>query len=394
VKNGSDPVLATDVLVVTSADGQNTTTYSISVDPLDGNNTLTLATGSTLTLEREGDAGTVSGFAPGTPIADVLAGVKGPNLASLSVMNTAGELVPLKYMNKDTVYVNTVATNDIIFEVKAQNGDVAEYSLTPTSLASDAFVLSNVYIVTETTSIISAIPGGTAVSGLMGNLMPAPGATLEIYNKAGMPRELGTLAYDDYLIVTSEDGTVSRAYALNFVGEQGEEEVRGPAPDPTNLVLVDVSATGEVSLAWDYESGLEFGFVIVRDDAVIDTVMAAEFKETVTLGNTYNYSVYAYNEFGNTNSVDLSVLAWPTSTGMHDAEISIYPSVTQDWLYFRNLPAESQVVVVDLTGRTVVVRKSADLNNGLSLEPYEKGYYLIKVMRNQENVKMVKVIKQ
>jgi hypothetical protein len=170
--------------------------------------------------------------------------------------------------------------------------------------------------------------------------------------------------------------------------------VRRLPPDPTNPRVVSVSATGTVSLTWDYDFGLEFGFVIVRDGIVIDTVDTNQFVQDLTLNNTYDYSIYAYNEFGNTEAVNLSVKVWPTSVENRENDISVYPSVTIDRIYFRNLPENSRIVVVDLAGRAILSKSSVDLSDGLSLEPYAKGYYLVKVMKEHELVKMIKVVKQ
>ncbi|MFW5877717.1 MAG: T9SS type A sorting domain-containing protein [bacterium] len=394
-KAASEEIIETDLLSVTSSDGKNTTIYKITLEELDDNNTLTLVSGSDLTITRgDGDEGVISDFTFGESIKNVLDDIKVPGKATLSVINEAGELLPLTVLNNDTVKVETKIDSDVYFRVRAENGDVAIYHLDPEVLSSEAYVISSVYDVIEETSTINHVSDGTSVSSFLANIHVVPGATVKILDKQQNERTLGKIAYDDYITVTSEDETVTRSYLIQFINEEGDELLREPAPAPQNLRLVSVSEEGTVSLAWDYDFGLEYGFVIERDDAIIDTVMSNSFEdEGLTVGGTYNYTVYAYNEFGNTSALDITVVAWPTSVDTKEAKgISIYPNVTTDMIYFRNLPENSRVAVIDLAGRSVLMKNASDLSDGISLKPYEKGYYLIKVLEGNKNVKSLKVI--
>jgi len=74
-------------------------------------------------------------------------------------------------------------------------------------------------------------------------------------------------------------------------------------------------------------------------------------------------------------------------------EISIYPNPAADRVYFNNLPENSRIVLVDLLGRNIIEKNSSELSDGLSLQPYTKGYYMIRVMQGPELVKTIKVIK-
>jgi hypothetical protein len=75
-------------------------------------------------------------------------------------------------------------------------------------------------------------------------------------------------------------------------------------------------------------------------------------------------------------------------------EISIIPNPTADMVYFRNVPEDSRVLLVDLKGRNVLEKSASELNGGLSLQPYANGLYLIRVMKGQEHIKSVKIIKK
>ena len=74
--------------------------------------------------------------------------------------------------------------------------------------------------------------------------------------------------------------------------------------------------------------------------------------------------------------------------------INVYPSTTTDKVNFNNLPENSRIELLDMTGRKLLMKNASELNAGLSLESYAKGLYLIKVMQGQENVKSVKVFKK
>jgi hypothetical protein len=396
-----------DVLTVTSANGENQTVYTISLTPLDDNNTLTPSTawgGTDLVITREGDKGLISNFPFGRIIGWVLADVVAPATASLSIINADGELLPLSVWNNDTVKVDAVASENVYFKVTAENGDVAMYRLQPLTSASAAYVLSDIYLVAQggaqaSAGTIRAVIPGTAVSAFYANLKPVSGATMQVHDKYGMARTSGNLKYDDFLYVTSEDGSVTKIYQIDLILEpEGLNFApRQLCPDPSNLVLVNVSQDGaEATLQWDYDFGLEFGFVVMRNGMVVDTVYTNSIKDSgLVKSQTYQYSVYAFNEFGKSGDVSLTVITHPTSATTIDVnEISVYPTVTRDRIHFLNLPPNSRVAVSDLTGRTLLVLNARNLESGLSLQNYPNGIYLVRVMEDNKFLKSVKIIKQ
>jgi hypothetical protein len=398
-KELTDAVEENDLLTVTSANGENQTVYTLSLEALDDNNTLTLADNSELTINRDGDEGIISGFPFGSSLSYVFEQIIKPATAELRIVNAKDELLSLNVLNNDTVKVPRTVDSHVYFKVTAENGDVALYHLQSTSLASEAYVLSDVYIIDQGGSVISIIPGGTSVSTLLNNLIPVNGASLELRDKSGLERTFGNVAFDDLLYVTSEDESTMKAYALQFINDpvDRKEEVRGPAPSPTNLRLSALSEDGtEVTIEWDYDFGMEYGFVIVRDGVVLDTISTNTFIDAgLAVNMTYEYSVYAYNEFGDSDAVEITVSTSPTSVEGLDAQsISIYPNPASDRVYFRNLPEGSRVILTDITGRNLVIRSAEDLHNGLSLQPYASGYYLIRIISGSEHVKTIRLLKQ
>lgn len=78
----------------------------------------------------------------------------------------------------------------------------------------------------------------------------------------------------------------------------------------------------------------------------------------------------------------------------YTSNISVYPTVTTDMIYFRDLPENSRIELLDMLGRSVFVRNSSEIRGGLSLQAYDKGLFLIRVMQGQEHLQSMKVFKQ
>jgi hypothetical protein len=103
-------------------------------------------------------------------------------------------------------------------------------------------------------------------------------------------------------------------------------------------------------------------------------------------GATYteNADITLYAIWSEVTSVDQNII---------DA-ISIYPSMTTDRVYFKNVSEDSHVILVDISGRRLVENSVSELNGSLSMQPYEDGIYLIRVMRGHELVRTFKVLKK
>jgi hypothetical protein len=216
-KELSEAVETGDKLTVISADGENTTTYSIIVQPLDNQVELTAISGSSLVITGEDETGTISGFTFGATLQDIFAEVEKPEFASLRIINEEGNLVPLNTMNTDSLKVKTLALPGIYFKVIAQNGtDSRTYALQPDTNPSDAYVLSDVYTVLQDSSAITVIPFVTSVSTFLNNIYAASGGTITIYDRAGNERTVGQMNYDDRLVVTSQDGSNFKITTCNL----------------------------------------------------------------------------------------------------------------------------------------------------------------------------------
>jgi uncharacterized repeat protein (TIGR02543 family) len=87
---------------------------------------------------------------------------------------------------------------------------------------------------------------------------------------------------------------------------------------------------------------------------------------------------------------------WNSTTQVNQIgynEISIYPNPATDMIYFKNVPENSRMVMMDLTGRSILDINASELSRGLSLQPYQNGLYLIRIIHGLEVIATVKVIK-
>lgn len=213
-----------DTLIVLSADSLNTTKYIIEVseEGLSSNAVLTSSKyeiiiekqpKSATEIEEDG-TGIIKGFEYGTSLRTVLANIEIPAGANLTVINGQGAYVPLNTLNFDTSYVNVTVKGDIYFDVLAENGVTKiVYQLQPNTSENDAFILSDVYVVSQKENLVNYIPRGTIAQTLISNVSPSLGATIKVVDKMGYER-VGTLYEDDKIVVTSANGLVKRVYHL------------------------------------------------------------------------------------------------------------------------------------------------------------------------------------
>lgn len=377
-------IIDNDTLVVTSQTG-NVTRYVISTAALDGDNVLVPVDGSGVTVDVSGVTGTVGGFALGTTIKGLLENLQVPSLAILTVIDEGGNLVPMQMLNNDTMYVDVVVSQDYQFEVTAENGDIITYDLAPAVGASDAMVVSDLYsVLEEPVKVIFNIDEGTTVRVFMENIVASEGATVRILIKSGQERVDGQLNYDDVLAVTSSDGTVTVVYILNFLKELAAfvtsdvfaiDQLAAMISVPENttvesLVAGLAPAPQAVITVYDVDQNVKTTGTVLDTDVV--TVVSGDGRSTV------NYSI----------TVIVSVFNNVTEN------LSVYPNPAQDVLYVKNIPADTQVRISDITGRIHLMQKASDISHGIDLAGMQKGLYFLTVEKDGRAVATVKFVKR
>lgn len=236
VKNPTDIVAGGDTLLVTSADGVNVTKYLIISSALDTDAVLAAKDGSGYQVVIDGQNGTITGMKYGVPLVEVLDNLVKPTSATLNLLDESDHLVPFKVLNFDTIYVNVKTGGSYFIEVIAQDGVTKIlYEITPAALASDAFVISTLFEVDQDSLVITDVPFGLSLSSFLRYIEASGNATLKITDKTGLERLTGTLAYDDRLVVTSEDLSNTVVYSIDFINEINPDRYVDPTINISRL---------------------------------------------------------------------------------------------------------------------------------------------------------------
>ena len=285
-KDSTDMMEDGDVVKVVSADGTNATDYVVADRTLSSNTDLVAVGEMGVVVDNENL--TISGFDYTKAVADVLAGVEAVDAKSIiNVIDTADNLVSLLTVSKDTSLVEPmVATkvfNGVFFEVVAEDGSVAKYTLVPNALSSDAYVTSNVFTVSQEDNSISGVANGYSVSTFLAYLTPSGNATMKLVNKAGAERTEGQLQFDDKVVVTSEDGTKAAKYVINIYSETNRDVItnikapKQPArllnayPNPTSSMLyIEDVKVGSVVQVISINGNLVYTSLVNRNNISID----------------------------------------------------------------------------------------------------------------------------
>lgn len=395
-------LLMNDTLSVMSADSVNVTKYVLSVtaDGLSPNAVIT-STRYTVTIEKQpksagnenAGVGNIKGFDYGTALRTVLANIKVPAGASLTVINKQGAYVPLRTLNFDTAYVNVTVNSDIYFSVVAENG-VTEivYQLLPSASESDAFVLSDIYSVVQKDVLIQYVPRGTRVPAFMANLVPSSGATLKLVNKAGQARVDGDVADDDKLVVTSKDGSVTKTYFISKLASAAT-----PATTYLAYILSNSFAIDQVMYKVDGVSGVETVSAFLTkvtpsagaSVAVIDKNGAVKINGDIDGGDKVRVTsadgkIMVYYNFGPLTS----------ASAIQSKNIELYPNPTNGVINVSGVKAGYRIQVYNSVGaaiRDINVQSSIER---ISLSNQPAGMYMIVVSDSDKMLGRYKALKQ
>jgi hypothetical protein len=373
---GSDaPLSDQDTLCVISQDGTNTTKYVLSVsdDGLDSNATLTLVDGSDYVIEIVENAGTISGIDVGTSLKEVLDSV----------------IIPILTLNFDTLSVETQASHLLSFEVVAQDGNTIVYQLEMNLGASDALAFSDMYMVDQDIKMVSLIPNGTRVEAFFTFLKISLGANAILVDKAGNLRVQGNVAFDDLVIVTSEDGSVVNTYNLQFLEENAGMDAFVSSSiltiDQIELMIYDVEYNTEVSAFLELLTPALGASIMVVDDQgeeVTSGYIVEGYQVKVTSADGSKVVFY-----------DITVLV---SVGLNrDLEgIMVYPNPTTGDFYLVGLRENCTVRVFNSTGQVVKIFAPDVVSGGfLSISDQPAGLYYITVKADNYHLKSLQIIR-
>jgi hypothetical protein len=397
--SGSDQLTDGDNLKAVSADGNNTSQYSIGVTD-NGLSHDALLTSDTYTVTNDAEAGTgtVGGFDMSTLLSAVKDGVIVPPNASMTIIDANGSYVPLKKLNYDTTYVDVTVNDQTYFVVVAEDGTTTmTYQLTPDATSSDAYVTSMVYVVDQDNSTIMDIPSGTTPAKLLSNLIPAPGATIKLVDKAGIERTTGHFAADDKVVVTAADGVTQKVYFLATLVTQAQYgEFSG---NYLAFVMSDVYSVDQlgytigdgatkVSVGDDNATFLgnlmpSFGasIVVVNSDGVETTdPLASGDMLKVTAANGKTVVMY-----------DITFTGVKTLT---DSNMKLYPNPTTGQVNITGLESGYRIRVFNVMGATIRTFNVNSTTATFSLSNEPAGLYFVTVDKADQFVARFKVIRK
>jgi len=398
-----DAVLSmNDILVVMSADSTNTTKYILEVSEVGLSSDAVLTSSRyTITITSEPKSGTenenagtaiITGFDYGTSLKTILANITVPASANMDVVDLNGAYVPLIRLNFDTSYVNVTVNSNIYMDVVAENG-VTEivYQLIPTSTDKDAFVLSDIYNVIQKEILIQYVPRGTTANTLLSNIVASAGASIKVVNKMGMERLSGRIADDDKVVVTSSDGSVSKAYYLSMLAEEYVRETTYLAyilsatypidqvgfridgvdgkESIANFMTKVTPAAGANAVVIDKDGMEKNSGDIDRDDKV--KVTSADGKIVVM----YSFGILTSNKTLNQN------------------EISVYPNPTNNEIKVAGVEPGDRIQVINSVG-TIISDVNVVRNiESFSLRNKSAGIYMVVISKSNSITGRYKVVK-
>ena len=226
-KGLNDLVATGDKVITTSADGNNSVTYSIqSLGVLDNNVTLT---STEYTVDVAGSK--VSNIPFGITLKELMSKVTAPALAKVAVVTGTGmdEIVPFEVYSNDTLADGSKYKVDVkvdgayAIEVLAQNGvTVKQYSLEFNSTTLPA-LYSDVFPVEQDVKIIRQVYQMSVVQ-FAKMVKATPGATITIKSVDGTTREQGIIRYDDKVVVSLGENSVT--YLMHFSADENFNAIK------------------------------------------------------------------------------------------------------------------------------------------------------------------------
>lgn len=391
-----------DTLTVLSADSTNTTKYviEVSANGLSSNAVLT-STRYKVTVDVEpksaGDtnaagSGSVSGFDYGTSLRTVINNINVPAGASLSVINEAGAYVPFKMLNFDTAYVNVTVNSEIYLDVLAENGTTRiTYKLNPQASPSMAFVLSDIYAVSQKDFLISFVPRGINVQNFLSNLVLSSGASMKLIDKMGYERTDGAVADDDKLVVMSADGSVTTVYHISKLATKY-------VPQTTYLayILSSVYAIDQVNYKIDGASGTanisEF-YAGIRAALGATAVVVDKNGNVKTTGDINGTDMVKVTSADGRIVVNYTFGPLTSAGWMQSSQIELYPNPSNGRLNVTGVEKGQRIQVYNEVGSAIIDMNVESNHEVISIHKQPAGLYMIVISENNKLLGKYKAVK-
>lgn len=392
ILTGTDLVSIGDTLIVVSSDSANTSKYTLIPGALSNDARLT---STTYTIAINGSTGTVSKFDINTKLATVVAGVVVPAKATFNIIDMKGAYVSLKALNFDTTLVDVKVSDQIKFEVTAEdNTTKIVYQLQPDVNDTSAYLTSTVYSVDQGAYLISFIPNGSTVASFVPNLIPAAGATINVYDKNGLERTFGSIFKDDKVVVTAKDGKTTKTYYLSMLGLKATYL----AFVTSNTLAVDqlrLKISGK-----SIKETLTVSALIAKLTPASGATIKVKDKNGAYKAATANLAKGDVVEVtsGDGSKVELYAITMdPTSVTTVSnvtADIQVYPNPTSDLVYVSGVNSGDKIGVYSVDGKLVRVKVATRNLETVSLGDLSHGIYFVKVVaKGKQDVSLKLILK-
>jgi len=401
------PVSMNDNLVVISADSVNTTIYRLDVTATGlSTNAVLTSTRWNITIEVSPKSGvetgidgegSVAGFDYGTNIKTIIDNIKVPAGATLTIIDGNGSYVPFKTLNFDTAMVNVTVNPNIFLDVVAEDGLTRiVYQLKPSTSANDAFILSDVYSVSQSNNLIQYVPRGTNFQAFLANIAPSLGASVKLVDKMGFERTQGNIREDDKVAVTSSNNLVTRVYFISFLATASIPSTtylayvlsNSYAIDQVNYVISGVAAnlTGLTMVS-------EFYSRITASAGATAIVVDTNGNEKTT-GDLNQGDVLKVTSADKKINVIYQLDMDITSAGTPRLEqIEIYPNPTSGVLNISGIQTGNRIRLYNATGALILDRTATGNFEVLSLDKLSSGMFFIVVSNENKMLGRFKAIK-
>lgn len=391
-----------DFLLVMSADSTNFSQYTLEVTD-NGLNSDALLTSALyqITIESqpntEGETivagvGNVSGFEYGTRLKTILNNISLPMGASMDVINSEGKYVSTKILNFDTTYVDVTVSSGIYLDVVAEDGLTRiVYQLLPSSSESDAFILSDVYTVSQSINLIQFIPRVTNVYSFLSYLVPSTGSTVKLVDKMGHERTDGGIAQDDKVVVTSANGLITKVYHLSMLRTQYILDSNYLAYIMSDVYAVDqveyvVAGPVGTTLVTEFNSNISAApgatAVIIDANGNEKTSGDLDVGDKVKVTSADGIMVVMYE-------IDVDVTSADKLAG---SKIIVYPNPTSGKVNIQGVEQGTRIQVFNQTGALLRDIKTTRTLEILSLENQPSGMYLVVLTKNSGLIGQYKIV--
>ena len=385
-----------DILVVLSADSVNTTMYRLDVTER-GLRSDAILTSAEYFIGVDVNTGGIYNIPPGTKLTEALSKVVVPAGATLTIVDNNGGYVPFRRLNFDSTYVEVIVTQDIYFEVVAENGiSRILYQLVPATTPADAYVTSEVYSVMQSDNLIRFVPRGTNFQAFLSNITPSLGATLKLVDKMGFERVLGNIREDDRVIVTSQNGLNTKVYFISFLPTQSIQSVTYLAYVLSNSYAVDQvdytisGATSEMTGSTQVSEFISRIIPVTGATAVLVDVNG-NVKTTGTLKRGDMLKVTSADQ---RITVYYQLVLDLTNVGLIGMEqIEIYPNPTSGILNIRGIQTGNRIQLYNATGSLILDRNASGSVEVLSVESVPPGMFIIVISNENRMIGRFKAVK-